>query len=189
MDSNSRLIVLSLIAVLVFTGLALIAALVVPFRVDEGAVIQPVTGEADLRIPGETPTRLTTSDQTPLGIGHSLDVLPGGEATVVFELNQGRAILSGPAGLTLVASYRRATALGHAFGTSKRDYVLTLEQTHGSVRYIFARTDPVWEKIDLTIRLPDGDYRPTSPCWRIDVVTGGETTATSFECGLSDQSG
>jgi hypothetical protein len=182
MDSNSRPIVLSLVAVLGFTILAVVASLLIPFRVNETAVIQQVTGEAELHIPGQIPARLDTDNGTTLGIGQSLNVLPGGEATIVFKLNQGRAVLSGPAGLTLVESYRRATALGHALGQSKREYVLTLEQTQGSVRYIFANTDPSFEEIDLTIRLPDGDYSPTTPCWRIDVTAGGETTAEPVEC-------
>jgi hypothetical protein len=186
MDSNSRPIVLSLIAVLGFTVLALVASLLIPFQVDETAVIQQVTGEAELHIPGQIPARLNTDDKSTLRIGHSLNVLPGGEVTIVFGLNQGRAVLSGPAGLTLVESYRRATALGHALGTSKREYVLTLEQTQGSVRYIFANADPSFEEIDLTIRLPGGDYTPTTPCWHIDVSAGGEATAESVECAPSN---
>jgi hypothetical protein len=182
MDSNSRLIVLSLIAVLGFTILALVASLLIPFQVDDTATVQQVTGEAELHIPGHVPAPLSTDGKTTLGIGQSLNVLPGGDARIVFELNQGRAILSGPANLTLVESYRRATALGHAFGKGRRGYVLTLEQTQGSVRYNFANTDPSFEDTDITIRLPDGNYSPTAPCWQIDVDPGGETTAESFEC-------
>jgi hypothetical protein len=180
MDPNSRPIVLSLMAVLGFAVAALVASLFIPFDVDASATIQSITGEIELHSPGQTSAR--ANEQGTLNIGQSLRVPPGGEARIVFDLNQGRAVLTGPANLTLVESYRRATALGHALDRFKREYVLTLEQTQGSVQYIFANAEPSFEETKIIIRLPDRNYTPTTPCWRIDISPDGETAIDPFDC-------
>jgi hypothetical protein len=95
-DRNSRPIILALLAVLVFTALVLIASVVIPFDVERPAIVQSVSGEVELRAPDEMAVRLNPASKTTLEVGHNLDVLPNSEAHVTFELNQGRAILTGP---------------------------------------------------------------------------------------------
>ncbi len=174
-DVNSRSIILSLAVVLILTVAALVASLFIPFNVDEPATIQRLTGKAEILTPGQ-PT-ISAANQATLNINQTLNVLPGSDAQVVFDLVQGRAVLTGPANLTLVESYRRATALDHA--RNHRTYTLTLEQTQGSVRYFFAGTSPA---TDITVRLPDGNYSPDSPCWRIDIPLTGETNIEPITC-------
>jgi hypothetical protein len=178
-DTNSRAIILSLAAVLILTVAALIASLFIPFNVDEPATIQLLTGEAEIITPGQ-PT-VSAADQARLNINQTLNMLPGSEAQIDFAFDYGRAhlVLYGPAQLTLVESYHRATALGHVL--SRRHYVLTLEQTQGSIHYSFAGTDPSFAEADVTIHLPNGDYTPDSPCWRIDIPLSGEPQIESFD--------
>jgi hypothetical protein len=182
-DRNSRPIILALLAVLVFTALALVASVVIPFDVEQPATVQSVSGEVELRAPDEIAVRLNPASKTTLEVGQNLDALPNSEARITFDLNQGRAILTGPATLALIESYRRATALGHTSDQFEREYVLTLEQTQGSVRYIFANTDPPFEDTHIIVRLPDGSYTPSAPCWRIDIPVGaGESIIETFDC-------
>ncbi len=174
-DVNSRSIILSLAVVLILTVAALVASLFIPFNVDEPATIQRLTGKAEILMPGQSP--ISAANQATLNINQTLSVLPGSDAQVVFDLVQGRAVLTGPANLTLVESFRRATALDHA--RNHRTYTLTLEQTQGSVRYFFVGTSP---DTDITVRLPNGNYTPDSPCWRIDISLTGETNIEPINC-------
>jgi hypothetical protein len=179
-DTNSRSIILSLFAVLILTIGALVASMLIPFNVDEPATIQQLTGEANLIAPGQ-PT-ISAGDQARLNINQTLDVPPGSDAQLVFDLDNRHAllILTGPARLTLVESYHRATALGHAL--NHRQYVLTLEQTQGHVDYFFPNTTPSLADLDITIHLPDRNYTPDSPCWRIDIPLAGRTTIEPINC-------
>jgi hypothetical protein len=180
-DANSRAIILSLAAVLILTVAALAASLLIPFNVDEPATIQPLAGEAEIIAPGQTPVNV--ADQSRLNRNQTLNVLPGSQTQVTFDLDDSRArlVLHGPANLTLVESFHRATALGHAL--NHRRYVLTLQQTQGSVDYFFANTVPSFPDTDITIELPNGSYSPDSPCWRIDIPLAGETSITPINCG------
>jgi hypothetical protein len=179
-DANSRAIILSLAAVLILTVAALAASLVIPFNVDEPAAIRSLTGEAEIITPGQ-PT-VSAADQARLNVDQTLNVLPGGDAQITFALDDGRArlVLYGPAQLTLVESYQRATALGHAL--NRRQYVLTLEQTQGRVDYFFADAAPTSTDANITVHLPTGDYTPDSPCWRIDIPLTGETNVEPINC-------
>jgi hypothetical protein len=183
MDRDSRSIIFSLIIVLGLTLLAVIASLLLPFKVTQPGVLQQVTGVAELYSQDKQPA--TPSGEMELTIGETIRIQPGGFTTIVFNLNQGRAVLNGPAALTLVESYRRATALGHALDDSdrfKREYVLTLEQTSGSIRYLFGDTTPAFEEVTISIRLPNGSYTPQTPCWTIDISTDGNVTTTEIDC-------
>jgi len=186
MDRYSRAIILALLAVLALTVLVLAAALVVPFKVGRSATLQNLSGELELVRSNQPPVKLesTQDDRTTLNSGQGLRLQPASTATVVFELDQGRALLSGPAALTLVESYRRAAILGHLLDSDQfdREYVLTLEQTQGTVRYLFANTNPPIEETRITIRLPDRDYTPTAPCWLISIDSEAHTTAQSINC-------
>jgi hypothetical protein len=177
-DANSRSIIFSLAAVLILTVAALAASLVIPFNVDEPATIRSLTGEAEIITPGQP--IISATDQAKLNINQTLNVLPGSDALIAFALDYGQArlVLYGPVQLTLVESYHRATALGHVL--NRRHYVLTLEQTQGSIHYSFAGTDPSFADADITIHLPNGDYTPDSPCWRIDIPLNGEPHIESF---------
>lgn len=186
MDRNSRSIVLSLLTVLALTLLAVIISLIVPFEVAQPSILQQITGVAELYTQGEQPA--TPSGETELNLGETISVKPGGFTTILFDLNQGRAVLTGPATLTLVESYRRATVLGHTLDESDRftrEYGLTLEQTSGSVRYLFGDTKPAFEEVTILIRLPNGSYTPTTPCWTIDINTGGNVTTNEIDCSTS----
>lgn len=182
MDRYSRSIILSLITVLGLTLLAVIAAWFLPFEVTESGILQQVTGVAELYTQDELPA--TPTGETELTVGETLRIQPGGITTIVFKLNQGRAIVTGPATLRLVESYRRATALGHTLDSDrfKREYALTLEQTSGSVRYLFSDTTPSFEDMLILIRLPDGTYTPKTPCWNIDISIEGYVTTTEIDC-------
>jgi hypothetical protein len=51
------------------------------------------------------------------------------------------------------------------------------------VRYIFAATDPPFEDTRITVRLPDGSYTPSAPCWGIDIPAGAdESIIETFDC-------
>jgi hypothetical protein len=182
-DTNSRSIILSLAAVLFLTVAAVIASLLIPFNVDEPASLQPLAGDVEIITPGQPPINAT--DQATLNINQTLNVPPGSQAQITFDLDDGRArlVLNGPASLTLVKSYHRATALGHAL--NRRRYVLTLQQTQGSIDYFFAdfaNMAPSSMDADIAIELPNGSYAPDSPCWRIDIPLTGQTSTTPIDC-------
>jgi hypothetical protein len=82
----------------------------------------------------------------------------------------------------IVDSYRRATLPGHAAESLEREYVLTLEQTGGTVDYNFAHTDPPLHEIDFTLQLPDQNYVPTTPCWIATISAEGTTTIQTIDC-------
>ncbi|MBN1562640.1 MAG: hypothetical protein JXA10_02295 [Anaerolineae bacterium] len=171
-------------ALLVCTLLAVAAGMIIPFDVDQPLTIQMLAGDAAILIDDKTPDPLLTGAQTELDPGQTIQLQPGSEASITFTINKGRAQLTGPTTLTLIESYRRATSLGHAFGSFSRDYVLTLAQTQGTVRYIFANTSPALDEMQVTIQLPDGNYIPfaTHPCWTITVDTNGHSTANTIQC-------
>jgi hypothetical protein len=179
-DTNSRAIIFSLAAVLILTVAAVAASLLVPFDVDEPATIQPLAGDVEIITPGQSP--VTAVDQARLSPNQTLNVPPGSQAQLTFDLDDSRArlVLHGPASLTLVKSYHRATALGHA--RNRRRYVLTLQQTQGSVDYFFVNLAPVFADADITIELPNGSYAPDSPCWRIEIPLTGQTSVTPINC-------
>jgi hypothetical protein len=185
-DRTGRSILLSLIIALVLAVLAILAALWIPFDVDQPAAIQNVSTSAELITPDNPPVSLTSArprDHPALKTGQGVRVEPGSSATILF-FERGRAVLTGPAVLTLVAAHRHATALGHIFDSGRftRDYVLTLSQQSGSIRYDFSRTSPPFADISITIELPDRSYSPTTPCWMVDISAGGQSTAGPADC-------
>ncbi len=183
MDRNARTILFGLIAVLILPIAALAAAVLIAFEVPQPAGIDDLSGEVELELAGGEPATLTPDEleeSQPLDIGESIRLAPGSSATVTF-FNGGRAKLSGPSSLKLVDSNRRATALGHATSSGKfnREYTLTIEQSEGTVHYRFDDTDPAFEQIKITVRLPDRSYKPTTPCWVVEV--GIETISAAPE--------
>jgi hypothetical protein len=186
MDRYSRSIIIALVLVLGVVILALAAALVVPFDVTQPATVRSFTGQAELVRAGEAPrpAELDRDAHLVLTVGQGLRLQPDSTATLTFELDKGYAVISGPAELKLVESYRRATALGHVLDSRRfsREYVLTIQQTQGSVRYSFANATPRFEDAAITIQLPSSNYIPTTPCWRIDISADGSTTAAPIDC-------
>jgi hypothetical protein len=186
MDRYSRSITVALVLVLGFALLALAAAVVVPFDVGQPATIRSLTGEVQLVRPGESPIPLGTDQDAPsvLAIGQGVRLQPDSTITLTFDLTQGYVVITGPAELKLVESFRRATALGHVLGSHrfKRKYVLTIAQTQGSARYNFANTDPRFGDVEIAIQLPISTYVPTTPCWTIDVATDGTATTAPNDC-------
>lgn len=183
MDRTNRSILLALAAVIGLTIAALIAAVLIPFEVDKPASVDTFTGQANLVAPNHvTETLAEDSPGVRLRLDYTLRLEPESSARVTFELNQGWAVLTGPAALKITESHRRATLLGHLLGAERftREYALTIEQTQGTVRYNFAHTDPPFEDLDITLRLPDRTYQPPVPCWQIEVSADG-TAATQTE--------
>jgi len=186
MDRDSRTIVVSFFAVLGFAVTALSASLVVPFDVNHSATVQRFSGDVELDSHHNIPDRLDPArNQKPsLKPDQTLRVLPGGAATLRFEINNARAIMTGPAELTIVASYRRAMLLGHILDSDRfsRDHVLTLAQSSGTVEYRFANTDPPFEDVQITIQLPESEYTPVAPCWTISISAEGTAQTETIDC-------
>jgi hypothetical protein len=186
MDRYSRSITVALVLVLGFALLALAAALVVPFDVGQPATFRSLTGKVELVRPGESPVPLGTDQdaESALTTGQGVRLQPDSAVTLTFDLNQGYVVITGPAELKLVESYRRATALGHVLDSHrfKRKYALTIAQTQGSARYNFANTAPRFEDVEIMIQLPTSTYIPTTPCWTIDIATDGTTATTPNDC-------
>lgn len=188
MDRDSRTIILALAAVLGAAALALIAALFIPFKVGKSATVLNATGDIALVNPDHAPIPLKTSEGETMVLkaGQGLRLQPGSTAAVSFDLMEGRALLNGPASITLRDSYRRATLLGHTFNSSRfsRKYVLTIEQSSGTVHYNFAHTDPPLGEVELTLHLPDGNYTPTlaTPCWIVTISGEGTSNVQTVDC-------
>ncbi|NDJ77138.1 MAG: hypothetical protein GYB65_12860 [Chloroflexi bacterium] len=185
MDQTRRSIIISLIGLVVVIGLAVLAALLIPFRVNEGATVQDFTGVIERITPDDERTQYEaslTSAEVDLATGERLVVHPGSTAALTFFENGGRANMTGPGTLTLVEVHRRATLPGHASDNFNRDYVLTLKQKGGSVHYYFSDTEPAFDDIDITLHLPNGNYTPDTPCWLVEISDEGVTTTLPFEC-------
>jgi hypothetical protein len=191
MDRYSRSITAALVLVLGFAILALAAALVVPFDVGQPATVRSLTGTVELVRPGESPAPLGTDQdaESVLTAGQGVRLQPDSTVTLIFDLNKGYAVITGPAELKLVESYRRATALGHVLDSRRfeRKYVLTIAQTQGSARYNFANTTPRFEQVEIMIQLPTSSYIPTTPCWTIDIGVDSTITTTPNDCPASSQ--
>ncbi len=186
MDRDSRTILFSFVGVVGLAVAVLAASLVVPFDVNRSATVQQYTGDVELRSPDDPPDRFDPArDETPLlKPGQTLKVMPDGMAVIRFGLNNGRATMTGPAELTLVAAYRRATTLGHVFdsGQFEREYVLTLAQSSGTVEYDFANADPPFDGASISIQLPESDYTPVTPCWRVTISSEGIARIEPLDC-------
>jgi len=184
MDRDSRTILLALCMVLGVAVFGVVAAVLVPFNVDQPATLLNASGEIEQISAGRAARLLTLKpgDEAEIRPGQGLQVKPGGSATLAFDLNGGRAILNGPAALVVAASYRRATLPGHAVESIHRDYVLTLEQPGGTVDYNFAHTDPPLDAIDFTLHLPDQNYVPTTPCWMVTISAEGTSSIQTMDC-------
>ncbi|MBN2304241.1 MAG: hypothetical protein JXQ72_07185, partial [Anaerolineae bacterium] len=139
MDPTRRSIILALLAVIALTLLALIAALIIPFDVDQPVRITGITGSALLKSGDGDPHELL--EESTFHTGQTLILEPDNSARLTFELTGGHANLTGPARLHLTESHHRATLIGH-LRDSSGDYTLTLEQSLGTVRYNFAYADP-----------------------------------------------
>lgn len=183
MDPNSRTITLASIAVLGLAALAIFIAVLVPFDVKQSATIHNIIGTAEM-VPGQTTAGLDPDEVLPFKVGQTIRLQPDSSARVTFELNGGRATITGPARVTLANSYRHATLLAHILDSDQfeRQYNLTIEQTLGTVQYNFSGTNPPAEDIVITIRLPDGNYQPTTPCWKVMVSASGEAETNPVEC-------
>lgn len=168
-------------AVLGIAVLALLGGLLIPFNVEELASGQALTGSIEIVPPAGPPLTIQPDSAFELAVGQSLRTQADGEAYLIFELNQGRAMLESETQLTLVESFRRATSLGHARSTDQ-SYTLTLKQTRGRVRYLFASTTPPITEIDFVIQLPDGNYTPDTPCWIITIDPTGSSTIDPLTC-------
>jgi hypothetical protein len=182
--ANTNPIKFAVTALIIFILLAIVAGFVIPFNVELSATVQAFSGDVTVLIGNEAPDPLSPDRQTTIEPGQTIRLQPDSEAIVTFTIDKGRAHLTGPATLSLVESYRRATSLGHLLDSFSREYVLTIEQTQGTVRYNFANTSPELDEIQLTIQLPDSNYRPapSDPCWTIIVSTAGQSTVNTTPC-------
>lgn len=184
MDQPARVIKIALAGVLALPVVCLAAALLIPFKVNQSASVRRVSGQVELLRPDDPPQRLDPArdDRAALQVSESLRVAPDSTALIVFDLNQGRATVTGPALLTLAESCRRATALGHIAGRGAREYVLIIEQASGLATYDFSRAHPGFAQTAITVRLPDRDYAPPGPCWHIEVAPDGTSAPRQEDC-------
>jgi len=186
MDRWRWTIVGGLIVLLLCAGASVALALVTPFDVTQPVTIDSVRGDVSLSVPGQSANTLDPDLEwfPDLKIDQSLRLGPDSSVAIAFALGGGRALISGPAELRLTASFRRATALGHALDSDRydRSHVLTLTQTLGEIRYLFDHADPPFEDLTITIRLPDRDYVPQTPCWLIAVNADGTSRAEALAC-------
>jgi hypothetical protein len=184
MEPAHRHILIGLGLVFSLTLAAVVASLLVPFAVNVPVVVQHVSDAGSLLIPGQDPVPLSPAqlnERFTLKADQGISVEPGSTATVLF-FDGGRAILSGPASLTLLASQRRATAPGHISERFSRTYELRLSQSQGSIRYDFSQSVPSFDDLRITVELPDTRYTPTTPCWTIDVTAEGPIVTQSLPC-------
>jgi hypothetical protein len=185
MDRTSRSIILSLLALTAFVVGIIVVSLVVSFNVEQSVTIKDFSGVIEIITPDDTRTQYDASQTNPtvtLKPDHRLRLLPGSTATITFFNTGGRVHITGPGTLTLVAAYRRGTLLGHTSDRFERDYVLTLAQNGGSAQYNFHNTTPAFAGIDITLQLPNGNYSPASPCWRVEISDDGAVNTLPFEC-------
>lgn len=75
------------------------------------------------------------------------------------------AYVTGLVEIRLTEAKRRGTALEHIAGRNL-SYFLTLEQSAGVVVYDFSQADPPLSEIDFLLRLPQGEFSPTFPCFQ-----------------------
>ncbi|HEX3051424.1 MAG TPA: hypothetical protein VHP83_12265 [Aggregatilineaceae bacterium] len=183
MDRTARSIVFSIFGVLGVSTLAFVVSVIVPYQVNQTATIEDITGAAEIVRDQDTRATLVPDDSEKLRIGETVRVEPGNAASVVF-FNQGRAVLTGPAAITLVESYQKATTLGHMVDSSqfKRRYGLTIKQMHGTVQYYFDHSDPAFEAMTIKVQLPNGSYQPDSPCWQITISADQTITPETLSC-------
>ncbi len=186
MDRMRLSIFAGLILVLLGAGVSVALALVVPFNVNQSVTIESLQGDVSLKVRGEPQATLSAEqDWFPsIQASQSLYLSPDSSTNLLFTLSGGRALLTGPAEFRLVASYRRATALGHTLDSDRysRSYVLTMDQSLGEIRYLFNHTDPPFESLAITIHLPNRDYVPSTPCWSVVVHADGSADTASIAC-------
>jgi hypothetical protein len=182
-DRSSRGIIVSLGIVVGFTILSAIAALFIPFNVEQPVTIRDVSGTVKLLSEGNDPVTFEEyHGKITLRPGQTLQVEPNSSATILFFDNGGRAFVTGPASLTLIEIHRRATGLNHILDPEQSDYVLTLEQTAGHTRYIFENATPSFEDTTITIRLPASTFTPSTACWDIDISADKTVSAGPAAC-------
>ncbi len=183
MDRTARSIVFSIFGVLGISTLAFIVSILIPYQVNKPAVIEDITGAAEVVRDQDTRATFVPDDSGQLRTGETVRVEPGNAASVVF-FNQGRAVLTGPAAIMLVESYQKATTLGHMVETSQfeRRYGLTIKQIRGTVQYYFDHSDPAFEEMTIKVQLPNGSYQPDSPCWQITISADQTTTPETLPC-------
>jgi hypothetical protein len=183
-DHISRSIILSSLAVLSLAVLAMAAAVLVPFDVDEPATARSLSGSTSLIVDDGSPVELAENDELEWEVGQTLEIGPGDRIALRF-FNQGSAAIDGPATLKLLESRRRATALGHVLDSERFDcdYALSVQQTSGTITYNFAHATPPFEELTPVIDLPDRVFVPTTPCWKIRIDPDGAARIESTSCG------
>jgi hypothetical protein len=182
-DRSSRGIIVSLGIVVGFTVLSAIAALFVPFNVEQPVSIRDLSGTVKLLSESDDPVTFEEYDgKITLKPGETLQVEPNSSATILFFDNGGRAFVTGPTSVTLIEAHRRATGLNHILHPEQGDYVLTLEQTAGHTRYIFENVTPSFEDTTITIRLPASTFMPSTACWDVDISADRTVSAGPITC-------
>ncbi len=184
MERTQRTVVFALIGIISVGLAALIASLVVPYNVTFGALLTDMHGTGHYTRLDRPPTPLSAHANLALPVGSTVQLEPKSRATLSLEMTGGRVMLTGPATLTLVDSYRRATSLGHLLESERftRQYVITLRQTQGTAYYDFSITSPPFDTLTVTVELPQTHYIPTHPCWEITVQPDGSAQANDIPC-------
>ena len=183
MDRSSRGILVGLGTVVGFTVLSAIAALFVPFDVEQSVTVRDMVGTIELLSEdNDSATFEEYHGEITLKPGQTLQIEPNSSVTLLFFDNGGRAFVTGPASVTLIEAHRRATGLNHILAPEQSDYVLTLEQTAGHSRYVFENTTPSFEDTTITIRLPTSTFTPSTACWDISINADGTVSAGPITC-------
>lgn len=95
-------------------------------------------------------------------------------ASVTFTLtddHDASVTIVGPAEFSYEQGEKTGTA-AHHLNRRKLDYRVVFGQSSGKVYYDFSHATPPFEEWEIVLHLPDGTYRPESPCWNIAIVNG-----------------
>lgn len=157
-------VVLGGVALLMFC-LCLTTALF-PFRVPLQAELEESSGDWALIYPTGAEDPHTAQEQGSLEGGQRLrlaseqtgrvEIIPDSEAYVF--LGEG-------AEWGIAEAWRRGTLLDH-LQPGHGEYQVIIEQVAGLALYDLSQAQPPWEEMGLLLRFPDGEFRPTSPCFQ-----------------------
>ncbi len=186
MDHQQRTIIRATVIIVILAALAFTASFAIPYNVTFDARITQITGSAALVVPNRVPKPIAPDNPDPvrLRIGDTLQLETGSTATITFDLNSGRALVTGPATLRLIEAHRHATTYGHIHASGT--YTLTIEQNGGIGRYFFDNADPPVSESTITIWInnatSDTVELTAAPCWIAEAPPDGPANAAPITC-------
>jgi hypothetical protein len=137
-----------------------------PFRVPLQAELETSSGDWALIYPTGAEDPHTAQEQGSLEGGQRLRLAAEQTGRVELIADSGAYVfLEGGAQWGLVEAWRRGTLLQHLQAGSG-DYQIIIEQLSGLALYDLSQSQPAWDDMTLILRFPDGEFRPTSPCFQ-----------------------